>query len=240
MVPDASCRHRDAAAEAEADRAAALADANRALVPFLVARLFAGRRTCDREDLEAAGYLALCEAARRFDPAQGVPFGTYAAVCVRGALYRAHREQQAGGFAAASAAMQKGTAAPSDLPRCVSLEAPVLASGKGEPEPTPLRELLADRAAPTPETAALSRAASALLWGDVARLLSPREAAVIALYYGGPEGDGEGLTLLEIGARLGVTKQRAHKMLGTALASLRRHADRATAAGGTSAPAWCC
>lgn len=39
-----------------------------------------------REDLAAAGSLALVQAARAYDPATGVPFGRYAALRVRGAL----------------------------------------------------------------------------------------------------------------------------------------------------------
>ncbi|HEY0952478.1 sigma-70 family RNA polymerase sigma factor [Nocardioides sp.] len=40
----------------------------------------------DRNDLHSAGLLALVQAARSFDPARGVPFGSYASTRVRGAL----------------------------------------------------------------------------------------------------------------------------------------------------------
>jgi RNA polymerase sigma factor for flagellar operon FliA len=48
-------------------------------------------RHCDRDDLVAAGTLGLVEAARRFDPARGVPFERWAALRIRGAVVDAVR-----------------------------------------------------------------------------------------------------------------------------------------------------
>lgn len=48
-------------------------------------------RHCDREDLVAAGTFGLVEAARRFDPAKGVPFDRWAALRIRGAVVDAVR-----------------------------------------------------------------------------------------------------------------------------------------------------
>lgn len=48
-------------------------------------------RHVDREELATAGALGLVEAARRFDPARGVPFDRYAARRIRGAILDAVR-----------------------------------------------------------------------------------------------------------------------------------------------------
>jgi len=48
-------------------------------------------RHCDRDDLVAAGTLGLVEAAQRFDPSRGVPFESWAALRVRGAVVDAVR-----------------------------------------------------------------------------------------------------------------------------------------------------
>ena len=48
-------------------------------------------RHCDREELVAAGTLGLVEAARRFDPARGVPFERWASLRIRGAVVDAVR-----------------------------------------------------------------------------------------------------------------------------------------------------
>lgn len=48
-------------------------------------------RHVDREDLATAGALGLVEAARRYDPARGVPFDRFAAQRIRGAILDAVR-----------------------------------------------------------------------------------------------------------------------------------------------------
>lgn len=48
-------------------------------------------RHADREELTSAGALGLVEAARRFDPALGVPFARYASTRIRGAVLDAAR-----------------------------------------------------------------------------------------------------------------------------------------------------
>jgi RNA polymerase sigma factor for flagellar operon FliA len=64
-----------------------LIQSHRALIDQMVRRV-SGRvpRFIDRAELESAGNLGLVEAARRFDPTQGVPFGPYAKRRIQGAM----------------------------------------------------------------------------------------------------------------------------------------------------------
>ena len=62
----------------------------RSAVPLVhhIARELLGRLPghIDRSDLESAGFVALVQAARSWEPERGVPFARYAAIRVRGAL----------------------------------------------------------------------------------------------------------------------------------------------------------
>ena len=69
-----------------------LVDAHLPLVEHLVLRVSANfPRHVDRSELIAAGSLGLVEAALRYDPERGVPFGRYAARSIRGAVLDAVR-----------------------------------------------------------------------------------------------------------------------------------------------------
>lgn len=69
-----------------------LVDAHLPLVEHLVLRVSANfPRHVDRSELIAAGSLGLVEAALRYDPERGVPFGRYAARRIRGAVLDAVR-----------------------------------------------------------------------------------------------------------------------------------------------------
>jgi len=64
-----------------------LVTANLPLVGYLVSEILARVPAhVRRDDLTSAGYLALTQAARAFNPGRGVPFGRYAAMRIRGAL----------------------------------------------------------------------------------------------------------------------------------------------------------
>jgi RNA polymerase sigma factor for flagellar operon FliA len=64
-----------------------LVTANLPLVGYLVSEVLARVPAhVRRDDLTSAGYLALVQAARAYDPERGVPFGRYAAMRIRGAL----------------------------------------------------------------------------------------------------------------------------------------------------------
>ncbi len=57
-----------------------------------LARSLGGRCSVERDDLISAGRVGLLNAARRFDPAQGVTFSHFASFRVRGAMLDAVRE----------------------------------------------------------------------------------------------------------------------------------------------------
>jgi RNA polymerase sigma factor FliA len=59
---------------------------NRRLVPAVLHALGGMRRYADRDGLIGAGNLALVQAALRYDPARGVPFGAFASIRIRGAM----------------------------------------------------------------------------------------------------------------------------------------------------------
>lgn len=58
---------------------------NMAFVNYIIGKQFSAVPLCNtisRDDLESAGYLGLCKAAKTFDPALETKFSTYAAVCI--------------------------------------------------------------------------------------------------------------------------------------------------------------
>jgi len=74
------------------DAARALVEQNLPLVRLVVAGVAARfPRHADRDELASAGTLGLVEAARRYDPALGVPFARYASTRIRGAVLDAAR-----------------------------------------------------------------------------------------------------------------------------------------------------
>ena len=89
------------------DPAEALFLANQALIGAVLRR-FPGLPPHEREDAEALARLGLLHAARRFDPARGFAFSTFATASIWGFIQRANRE-----------AARQGR-----LP-CVSLDAPI-------------------------------------------------------------------------------------------------------------------
>ncbi len=202
-------------------------------------------------DLINEGNLGLIRAAQKFDETKGIKFISYAVWWVRQALLQALAEQsrimrvplgRAGAIHQigkhANALLQElGREAThaeiadamdiseEEVARTLaisqthlSLDAP-LSPG----EDNRLLDYLADTLTPTPDEHTLENALTQAI-GDSLNCLKEREARILRLYFGI---DGvEPMTLEEIGAALGITRERVRQIKNTALSRLR-HVSRA-------------
>ena len=82
-----------------------------------------------------------------------------------------------------------------------------------------LSEMLADHKAPTPEEAVFNQAESEMIQ-KLLDALDDREATILRLRYGLTEE--EPMTLKDIGARIGLTRERVRQLEGEALAKLEK------------------
>ena len=204
-------------------------------------------------DLINEGNLGLIRAAHKFDETKGIKFISYAVWWIRQAILQALAEQsrivrvplnRAGALhriTRRSSALQQElgrqpTAAEvaegmdieveevektlSISQNHVSLDAP-LAPG----EDNRLLDYLADTQNPGPDAETFERALTQSI-EDVLKGLKEREARILRLYFGldGPEP----MTLEEIGAELGITRERVRQIKEKALSRLR-HVSRSKA-----------
>lgn len=143
----------------------------------------------DPEAMAGAAMLALCHAARKFDPERGVKFSTYATMCICRELARETARQAADGFAALGNRIGDG--------RCKRADAPARCEPDGWKDLTPGREIEAEDDAVRRETAvrvrqALSRLPlnlAAVAWAaangegaaDIARIFGHHRKDIAAL-----------------------------------------------------------
>ncbi|MEP7003382.1 MAG: sigma-70 family RNA polymerase sigma factor [Chloroflexota bacterium] len=164
----------------------------------------------DREDLVAWGVLGLVQAARRYRDDAGAPFGAYAARRVRGQVLDALRERDPL-TRSARRAYRAAREQDADLPQPVvevSLDR-CLVAGQ---ETAAWGTLGAREAGPDG-----SRCRSQL-WQRVSRELKhlePLERKVLVLSYA------RGLTLKEIGARIGLSESGVCRLRARALRNVR-------------------
>jgi RNA polymerase sigma factor FliA len=165
----------------------------------------------DREDLVAWGVLGLVQAARRYRDDAGAPFGAYAARRVRGQVLDALRERDPL-TRAARRAYRAARERDADLPQPVvevSLDR-CLAAGLEAAEWG--RPLGAGHAAPGRSGGDGAR------WDRVAnelRHLEPLERKVLVLSFA------RGLTLKEIGTRIGLSESGVCRLRARALRNVR-------------------
>ena len=178
-------------------------------LPFVVhvAKDFRGRGV-PFEDLLSEGCVGLLKAIRRFDPASGTRFMTYASFWVRKAILQALVDQPRT-VRVPRYAREQGRFAP----REVRIDAEV--AGLGE---VTFAERLVDRGRPSPAESLISRQERRRLRGHVLAL-SHREQAVIASRFGLLGEPAQ--TLNEVGLRLGISRERVRQIEAGALKRLR-------------------
>ncbi len=244
-TPDtARCRRLEQEVRDGQQAAAQLAAANLRLV-VSVARRYQ-HRGLELADLIQDGNLGLLRAVDLFDPGLGYKFSTYATWWIRQSIIRglansgacvrlpAHARDQAAALRAAEDRLELALRRPptiteiaaetevapreAELLRRASQPAVSLSAPVGEDDDTELADLLPG-SDPGPEQAVTDAAGRQ----ELSRLLSclpPAQAKVITLRYGL---DGaEPATFAEVGAALGVSRERARQLEARALARLRR------------------
>jgi RNA polymerase sigma factor for flagellar operon FliA len=222
------------------------------LVKWVVSRMVVNSTgELDRDDLISSGTIGLIQAVDRFDPAQGVPFRTYAVSRIRGAIIDALRasdrlprsvRQKAKRFAAAQHELSADGAQPSHA----QLAAAMGMTPKEYDEmrvnctwqTVSLNELM-DRPNSDGDSDAFREIASDSDTGDFSQRLEEketlealtqavaalpaRELMLVSLYYK------DGMTMREICQILDVSESRISQLHRRALERLRAHmqADRA-------------
>jgi RNA polymerase sigma factor (sigma-70 family) len=222
------------------------------------ARRYRGRGLA-LEDLVQEGALGLRRAAELFDPDRGFRFSTYAGWWIRQAMQRAllndralvrvpvhvaerlarvgraadvllpelGRPPSAAEIASAlGSTTERVEAALAATPELVSLDRTV-----GEDGGTPLRDLIADQG-PGPEEIVLARMGEGLADAALAGLRA-RERLVLSLRLGLESGTPS--TLVEVGRRLGITRERVRQIERDALRRLREDLQRRRSAVGRRA-----
>ncbi len=182
-----------------------------------------------RDDLEGAALLGLTEAAQRYNPDRGEPFGAFAVHRVRGAILDELRRGDVLSRRARSSARRVDAAAAAIQARCgrtasneeiaqelgMSGDEVENARAAGTVHSVPLDYSEPVAATQHPAERIERRQQERMLVSAIARL-SSREREVMRLYYE------EGLKLREIGQRLGVTESRVCQLRSAAVASLRQ------------------
>lgn len=198
----------------------------------------------DIEDLASAGAMGLLSALKRYDPSRDIKFRTFAEYRIRGMMLdeiramdwvprsvRARREQirqfvdeyvQKYGMSPAIEEMAQALGASQEElesisacdPRLLSLDEPV---GYGEDSST-LRDVLPDLERHDPFMACANAEMKAALQAALVTL-SSRQQEVLQLYYH------VGMTMKEIGGRLGLTESGVCRVHSGALRQLRTKLD---------------
>ena len=191
------------------------------------------------DDLVQEGTLGLMQAVRRFDPARGVKFSTYAARWIRGALIdalgHAHAirlpDKARRGLAAVKAAERElGDPAPAAIAKRTGLgagrvrslrDAAYVAASLDEPvgaDGTPLVELVADPDPADPWRRLDEHETRRRVW-SLLNVLPRRHREVLVRRYG--LAGGEAQTHAQVAAALGIGHERSRQLEHEALRRLR-------------------
>jgi RNA polymerase primary sigma factor len=171
------------------------------------------------EDLINEGCLGLLRAIRCFDPRNGARFMTYASFWVRKAVLDTLADQPR---MVRVPRYQRERRQP--LPREIRLDAPVEAGSDRT-----FGDGLADARVPPPGASMIRRETIARLRKHV-RSLSARERTVLASRFG-LHGE-PAMTLMEVGSRMAISRERVRQIESAALSRLRRALTRDHASDG--------
>jgi RNA polymerase primary sigma factor len=173
-------------------------------------------------DLVQEGVVGLIKAAGRFDAERGVHFATYASWSIRQAMSEAVRRAASPAYLPARdarRALQLRRAGGEGDDRLLHALAPAASLDADAPDGgAPLRDRLEDERAGDPFED-VARSATQATVRDRLRRLPAREAEVLRLRYA--LGGGDERSFAEIGARLGVSAERARQLERRALERLR-------------------
>jgi len=206
-------------------------------------------------DLIDEGNLGLIRAAERFDETKGIKFISYAVWWIRQAMLHALTVQSrivhvpARRAAAvhrvgrqANALLQKLGREPSRQELAAELDvseediasalvmarAPLSLDAPTAGEDSPFLEYVPDEASASPEEATFEKARAAAIT-DALATLRPRDARIVRMHFGFDSD--EPMTLEEIGARLGITRERVRQIRDRALRTLRKTVPHLALAG---------
>jgi len=166
------------------------------------------------EDLVNEGNIGLIRAAGRFDPERGIRFVSYAVHWIRQAIQKAITENGGVIRVPRSRPSEQTRLAAQAARRVVSLDSPVA----GAEDADPLVSCLEDRSARKPEEALLDASLKEDV-GSVLAGLSGRDASVLRDRFG--IAGRERASLLEIGRKHGLSKERVRQIEKRALRRIR-------------------
>ncbi len=214
---------------------------NLPLVHHIIGKLAIGFPSVfDREDLVAHGVIGLIQAIDRFDPSQGVPFGAWASIRIRGAVLDAIRSLDImspsarqrvrvlqattnqltallGRFPTDDEVQSAMGLSPEDYATVLEAAGCQIVSldAATAEEGSPLSELIQSKTSVDPS----ERGALLAMLGEALRQLDERERLVLAMYYV------EDLTLQEIAHVIGVHKTVVVRNHSRAIIKLRTLLD---------------
>lgn len=206
-------------AHADADRAQqALLLTNARLVQQIVLRYAGIASGLERNDLLQEGAMGLLTAVSKFDLTRGTMFSTCATQWIRQRVLRALQDQNAIIRVPVWQHTTRGADAPPAGAQVVaSLDAPLRATRDGAPRT--LGDVVTGMVPDQPGDTLLAREAAAALRRALATLAA-RHAAVLRARFGM---DGAEQTLAQIGAALGLTRERVRQIEARALENLGRN-----------------